>query len=104
MTAERTHEIGVRMALGADRWTILRMVVGGGLRLALIGVAIGVTAALILGRILSSFSQLLYGVQPWDPLTLIAISLVLIGTTLLACYLPARRAAGVDPMTALRHE
>jgi putative ABC transport system permease protein len=104
MTAERTHEIGVRMALGADRWSILRMVVGGGLRLALIGTAIGVVAALILGRILSSFSHLLYGVRPWDPLTLIAISLVLIGTTFLACYLPARRAAGIDPMIALRHE
>jgi predicted permease len=104
MTTERTHEIGVRMALGADRWSILRMVVGGGLRLALIGVAIGVGVALLLGRILSSFSHLLYGVRPWDPLTLIAISLVLICTTLLACYSPARRAAGVDPMIALRHE
>jgi putative ABC transport system permease protein len=104
MTIERTHEIGVRMALGADRQGILRMVVGGGLRLALIGIAIGVAAALILGRTLSSFSHLLYGVRPWDPLTLIAISLVLICATLLACYLPARRAAGVDPMIALRHE
>jgi predicted permease len=104
MTTERAHEIGIRMALGADRWNILRMVVGGGLRLALIGIAIGVIATLILGRILSSFSHLLYGVQPWDPLTLIAVSLVLIGATLLACYLPARRAAGVDPMIALRHE
>jgi predicted permease len=104
MTTERTHEIGVRMALGADRWSILRMVVRGGLRLALIGVAIGVATALILGRILSSFSHLLYGVRPWDPLTLIAISLVLICATLLACYLPARRAAGVNPMEALRHE
>jgi putative ABC transport system permease protein len=104
MTIERTHEIGVRMALGADRRCILRMVVGGGLRLALIGVAIGVAAALILGRILSSFSHLLYGVRPWDPLTLVAISAVLICATLLACYLPARRAAGVDPMIALRHE
>ena len=104
MTTERTHEIGVRMALGADRRSILRMVVGGGLRLALIGIAIGVAAALILGRVLSSFSHLLYGVRPWDPLTLVAISLVLICATLLACYLPARRAAGVDPMIALRHE
>ena len=104
MTIERTHEIGVRMALGADRWSILRMVVGGGLRLALIGIAIGVAAAIILGRILSSFSNLLYGVHPWDPLTIIAISLVLICATLLACYLPAHRAAGVDPMAALRHD
>jgi ABC-type antimicrobial peptide transport system permease subunit len=104
MTIERTHEIGVRMALGADRWSILRMVIGGGLRQALIGVAIGVTAALIFGHVLSSFSNLLYGVQPWDPLTLIATSLVLMCATLLACYLPARRAAAVDPMIALRHE
>jgi ABC-type antimicrobial peptide transport system permease subunit len=104
MTTERTHEIGVRMALGADRWSILRMVVGGGLRLALVGIAIGVAAAIILGRILSSFSHLLHGVRPWDPLTLIVISLVLICTTLLACYLPARHAAGIDPMIALRHE
>jgi putative ABC transport system permease protein len=104
MTTERAHEIGVRMALGADRLSILRMVVGGGLRLALIGIVIGVAAAIILGRILSSFSHLLYGVRPWDPLTMIAISLVLICATLLACYLPARRAAGVDPMIALRAE
>jgi putative ABC transport system permease protein len=104
MTIERTHEIGVRMALGADRQNILRMIVGGGLQLALIGVAIGLAAALILGRVLSRFSNLLYGVQPWDPLTLIAISLVLMCATFLACYLPARRAAGVDPMIALRAE
>jgi len=104
MTIERTHEIGVRMALGADRWSILRMVIGGGLRQALIGVAIGVTAALIFGRVLSSFSNLLYGVQPWDPLTLIGASLALMCATLLASYLPARRAAGVDPMIALRAE
>src|SRR5262245_58992244 len=103
-TIERTHEIGVRMALGADRWSILRMVIGGGLRQALIGVAIGVTAALIFGRVLSSFSNLLYGVQPWDPLTLIVASLALMCATLLASYLPARRAAGVDPMIALRAE
>jgi hypothetical protein len=64
----------------------------------------GETSALILGRILSNFSRLLYGVQPGDPLTLIAISLVLIGTTLLASSIPARRAAGIDPMIALRHE
>jgi putative ABC transport system permease protein len=104
MTTERVHEIGVRMALGAGRRSILRMIVGVGLRLALIGIAIGVIASLILGRILSSFSQLLYGVRPWDPLTLIAISLVLLATTFLACYLPARRAADVDPMLALRRD
>jgi predicted permease len=104
MTIERTHEIGVRVALGANRGSILRMIVGGGLRLSLIGVAIGLSSALIFGRILTSFSRLLYGIEPWDPVTLIAISMVLICTTLLACYLPARRAAGIDPMIALRHE
>jgi putative ABC transport system permease protein len=78
------------------------MVVGQGLRLALAGVAIGAMAALLLARRLSSFSQLLYGVQAQDPWTLLAISLVLIGAALLACYLPARRAARVDAMVALR--
>ena len=103
-TAERLHEIGIRMALGADRWSILRMVVGGGLRLALIGIAVGVAAAIVLGRVLSSFSNLLYGVQPWDPLTLSVVSLVLLCTTLPAGYLPARRATKIDPLIALRHE
>ena len=99
--SQRTREIGIRMALGAERRDVLRMVVGQGLRLALIGVAIGIAWALPLTRFLSS---LLYGVTPTDPLTFIAVSFILIAVAVLACYIPARRAANVDPMVALRYE
>jgi len=100
----RVREIGIRMALGAEKGDILRMVLGQGLRLALGGIAIGMVAALALTRVLKSFSSLLYGVRVWDPLTLIAVSLVLMGAALLACYIPARRAARLDQMMVLRHE
>ena len=101
---QRVHEIGVRMALGAEKRNILAMVVGHGLRLAVAGLAIGATAALALTRLLSSFSQLLYGVGASDPATFISVSAVLIGVAILASYLPAHRAMRVDPMVALRYE
>ena len=102
--ARRLHEIGIRMALGAEKQKIFRMVIEQGLRLALVGLAIGTTAALLLTRLLSSFSHLLYGVSTNDPLTFIVVAAVLSGVTILACYTPARRAARVDPMIALRDE
>jgi len=102
--ARRVHEIGIRIALGAERRDVLRMVIGQGLRLALIGLAIGTVTASILARLLSSYSQLLYGVGVNDPLTFIIVSLVLTGVAVLACYIPARRATRVDPLVALRNE
>jgi predicted permease len=101
---QRVQEIGVRMALGADRGDVLRMIVGRGLRLAVAGLGIGIASALVLTRILTSFSSLLYGVRAGDPITFVSVSLVLTGAALLACYIPARRAMRVDPVQALRME
>jgi ABC-type antimicrobial peptide transport system permease subunit len=101
---QRAQEIGIRMALGAEKRDLFRMVVGQGVRLAFAGLAIGVAAALILTRLLLSFSQLLYGVSASDPATLVTVSAVLISVAILACYLPARRAMRIDPIMALRYE
>jgi len=98
---QRTHEIGIRMALGAQTRDVLQMVVKQGLSLALIGVAVGLGAALALSRVISS---LLYEVSPTDPLTFVCVSLFFTGVALLASYIPARRAARIDPMVALRYE
>jgi predicted permease len=98
---QRTQEMGIRMALGADRGSIRKLVVGQGMRLALVGVVAGIVASFGLTRLLSSF---LFGVKPWDPAVFLSAPLILIAIALLAVWLPAARASRVDPMQALRAE
>ncbi|MGH9465846.1 MAG: ABC transporter permease [Terriglobales bacterium] len=99
--AQRGHEIGVRMALGANQSRVLTLVLGEGMRLAVSGAVLGLIVALLAGHFAASF---LYGVSAHDPLTFIAVPLLLLGVAALACYIPARRATKVDPMIALRGE
>jgi putative ABC transport system permease protein len=99
--SQRTQEIGVRMAIGAQAGDVLRMVVGGGMKLAFAGVAIGIAGAMALSRLVAS---MLYEVTPVDPASYAATTVLLLAVAALACYLPARRAMRVDPLTALRQE
>jgi predicted permease len=101
---QRVHEIGIRMAIGAGKQSIFRMIIGQGLRLASIGLIVGAAAALALTRALVSFSGLLYGVRASDPLRFITVSALLTGIAVLGCYVPARRATRIDPIVALRYE
>jgi putative ABC transport system permease protein len=99
--SQRTHEIGIRIALGAQQRNVLRLILGQGARLALLGLGIGAAAALPLTHLMAG---LLYGVSGTDPLTFGTVGIVLFGVAVTACYIPARRAMRVDPMVALRHE
>ena len=99
--AQRTHELGIRVALGAQRRDVIGLVLGQGLKLVGIGIVIGLGGAWALTRVLTT---LLYEVKPTDHLTFLAVPVLLVAVSILACWLPARRAAGVDPITALRYE
>lgn len=102
--AQRTHEIGVRITLGASRSDVVKMVLKSGLRLTAIGLAAGIVLSLIAGQFIASLSSVLFGVKPTDALTFVAVVVIVAAVSLLACYIPAWRASKVDPMVALRYE
>jgi putative ABC transport system permease protein len=99
--AQRTREIGIRMALGAQPQNVLKLVIGQGMRLAGLGLAVG---SIVAFAVMSVTSSLLYGVNARDPFTFVAVALIVVGIALGACFVPARRAIRVDPMVALRYE
>jgi len=99
--SQRTHEIGIRMALGAESRNVLRMILRQGALIVAIGLGLGVALALVMARLVGNF---LSGVSPFDPLTYTCVSVALALVAMLACYIPARRATQVDPMVALRYE
>jgi putative ABC transport system permease protein len=99
--SQRMHEIGIRVALGARPWNVLKMIIGQGMVLVLFGLALGLAGALGITRLLKTF---LFEVTPTDPVTFGAVALVLAGAAFVACYVPARRAARIDPISALRCE
>jgi ABC-type antimicrobial peptide transport system permease subunit len=101
LVAQRTREVGIRIALGAHRLDVFKLVVGNGMRLTIAGVVIGLAGALAATRLLAS---LLYGIRPTDFATFAGVSLLLASVAFLASYIPARRATRVDPLVALRHE
>jgi ABC-type antimicrobial peptide transport system permease subunit len=101
VVSQRTHEFGIRMAVGATRGAILRVVLGKAAKLVSIGICLGLVGAVLLARVIAS---LLYGVKPFDVATLASVSILLASVVLLASFVPARRASRVDPMNSLRYE
>src|SRR5262245_57147301 len=103
--SQQTHEIGIRLALGAKTGDVLQLIIGRGILPALIGIGLGVAGALMLSRLIANLAAgLLFEIRATDPTTFAAIALLLVSVALLACYLPARYATKIDPLTALRHE